>query len=123
MEFIQTDIPDVIQIIPKQFGDSRGFFLETYRLDLFSKMGIPWCLCAGQPLRLPAGRASRTPLSDSAGTGQAGARHCRGDIRRCGGHPSQFPDIREMGGARIVCRKKAPIMDSARLRPRILRAE
>ena len=41
MEFIQTDIPDIIQIIPKQFGDSRGFFLETYRLDLFSKMGIP----------------------------------------------------------------------------------
>ena len=41
MEFIRTDIPDIIQIIPKQFGDSRGFFLETYRLDLFSKIGIP----------------------------------------------------------------------------------
>jgi dTDP-4-dehydrorhamnose 3,5-epimerase len=41
MEFIRTDISDIIQIIPKQFGDSRGFFLETYRLDLFSKMGIP----------------------------------------------------------------------------------
>ena len=40
MEFIQTDIPDVIQIIPKQFGDSRGFFLETYRTDLFTKAGI-----------------------------------------------------------------------------------
>ena len=41
MEFTQTDIPDIIQIIPRQFRDSRGFFLETYRLDLFSKAGIP----------------------------------------------------------------------------------
>lgn len=40
MEFIPTDIPDIVQIVPKQSGDSRGFFLETYRLDLFSKAGI-----------------------------------------------------------------------------------
>jgi dTDP-4-dehydrorhamnose 3,5-epimerase len=40
MQFVQTEIPDIIQIIPKQFGDSRGFFLETYRMDLFSKAGI-----------------------------------------------------------------------------------
>ena len=40
MQFVQTEIPDIIQIIPNQFGDSRGFFLETYRMDLFSKAGI-----------------------------------------------------------------------------------
>jgi dTDP-4-dehydrorhamnose 3,5-epimerase len=41
MEFIQTDIPEIIRIMPKQFGDSRGFFLETYRSDLFAQAGIP----------------------------------------------------------------------------------
>ncbi len=41
MEFIHTEIPDIIQVIPQQFGDSRGFFLETYRTDLFSGAGIP----------------------------------------------------------------------------------
>jgi dTDP-4-dehydrorhamnose 3,5-epimerase len=40
MKFVQTEIPDIIQITPNQFGDSRGFFLETYRMDLFSKAGI-----------------------------------------------------------------------------------
>jgi dTDP-4-dehydrorhamnose 3,5-epimerase len=40
MEFIKTDIPAIIQIIPKQFKDARGFFLESYRSDLFLKAGI-----------------------------------------------------------------------------------
>lgn len=41
MLFIPTEIPDVIEIIPKVFEDARGFFMETYRLDLFSQQGIP----------------------------------------------------------------------------------
>jgi dTDP-4-dehydrorhamnose 3,5-epimerase len=40
MEFIPTDIPDVILFRPNLFGDERGFFLETYRYDRFSKAGI-----------------------------------------------------------------------------------
>ncbi|MFZ3150312.1 MAG: dTDP-4-dehydrorhamnose 3,5-epimerase [Anaerolineaceae bacterium] len=35
MEFISTSIPDVILIIPKVYGDQRGFFLETFRQDTF----------------------------------------------------------------------------------------
>ena len=35
MEFIPTAIPDVVLIIPRIFGDERGFFLETYRQDVF----------------------------------------------------------------------------------------
>ena len=35
MEFIPTAIPDVMLIIPRTFGDERGFFLETYRQDVF----------------------------------------------------------------------------------------
>ena len=41
MEFVQTNIPDVILIKPQVFGDDRGFFTETYRLSLFSEQGFP----------------------------------------------------------------------------------
>lgn len=40
MEFIPTQIPDVILIRPKVFSDARGFFLESYRKDRFSAAGI-----------------------------------------------------------------------------------
>lgn len=39
-EFIPQSIPDVILIKPKVFGDDRGFFLETFRKDIFSEQGI-----------------------------------------------------------------------------------
>ena len=35
MNFIPANIKDVIIIEPKVFGDKRGFFMETYRRDLF----------------------------------------------------------------------------------------
>jgi dTDP-4-dehydrorhamnose 3,5-epimerase len=40
MEFEQTDIPGVIIIKPQVFGDERGFFMETFRADLFAEAGI-----------------------------------------------------------------------------------
>lgn len=36
MEFIKTALPDVVLIVPKVFGDARGFFLETYRDNEFA---------------------------------------------------------------------------------------
>lgn len=36
MEFIKTQIPDVVLIKPKVFGDNRGYFMESFRDDLFS---------------------------------------------------------------------------------------
>ena len=41
MQLTPTDIPDVILIEPQVFGDQRGFFMETYRSDIFSEVGIP----------------------------------------------------------------------------------
>ena len=35
MKFIETKIPEVIIIEPKVFGDERGYFMETFRQDLF----------------------------------------------------------------------------------------
>ena len=37
MEFIKTAIPDVILIKPNIFGDERGYFVETFRSDLFAQ--------------------------------------------------------------------------------------
>ena len=39
-EFTKLDIPDVIFIEPKVFGDERGFFVETYKYSDFQKNGI-----------------------------------------------------------------------------------
>jgi dTDP-4-dehydrorhamnose 3,5-epimerase len=38
--FIRLAIPDVIVIEPQVFGDSRGFFLETYKRSEFAAVGI-----------------------------------------------------------------------------------
>lgn len=39
-QFLPTDIQDVIRIQPKVFQDARGFFMETYRNNVFSQAGI-----------------------------------------------------------------------------------
>jgi dTDP-4-dehydrorhamnose 3,5-epimerase len=40
MTFEHTDIPEVLIFHPKVFGDARGFFVETFRSDLFARSGI-----------------------------------------------------------------------------------
>ncbi len=40
MKFIPAEIPEVILIEPEVFRDSRGFFFESYRKDLFEQKGI-----------------------------------------------------------------------------------
>ncbi|WP_153914052.1 dTDP-4-dehydrorhamnose 3,5-epimerase [Shewanella sp. TC10] len=37
MKFIETSIPDVKIIEPTVFGDDRGFFMETFRTELFNQ--------------------------------------------------------------------------------------
>jgi len=37
---ITTSIPDVILLEPTVRGDARGFFMETYRTDVFRDLGI-----------------------------------------------------------------------------------
>jgi len=39
-EFKKMEIPGVLLVQPKVFGDGRGFFLETYRYSDFSGAGI-----------------------------------------------------------------------------------
>lgn len=37
MKYIETAIPDVKILEPKVFGDERGFFMETFRVDEFNQ--------------------------------------------------------------------------------------
>jgi dTDP-4-dehydrorhamnose 3,5-epimerase len=37
----ETTLPGVLIIEPRVFGDERGFFMETYRVDAFREAGIP----------------------------------------------------------------------------------
>jgi dTDP-4-dehydrorhamnose 3,5-epimerase len=39
MNIIKTDIPDVVIIEPKIFGDPRGFFLEHFQVERYSAFG------------------------------------------------------------------------------------
>jgi dTDP-4-dehydrorhamnose 3,5-epimerase len=40
MKFIQTPLPGVVLIEPQVFGDSRGFFQETWQVEKFAVAGI-----------------------------------------------------------------------------------
>jgi dTDP-4-dehydrorhamnose 3,5-epimerase len=40
MKFLSTKLPGVLLVEPDVFRDDRGFFLETYRADKYSKGGI-----------------------------------------------------------------------------------
>lgn len=42
MNFISTVIPEVIVIEPQVFGDSRGFFMETFQQLKFTQAGIDY---------------------------------------------------------------------------------
>ncbi len=42
MEFRKTSIEGLIEVLPRIFGDERGYFLESYHKQAFSDNGIPF---------------------------------------------------------------------------------
>ncbi len=38
---IATDLPGVLRLGPKVFGDPRGFFMETWQAARYSEAGMP----------------------------------------------------------------------------------
>lgn len=40
MNILQTEIPDVVIVEPRVFGDERGFFLETWQRERYAQAGI-----------------------------------------------------------------------------------
>ena len=41
MNVIQTDLPGVLIIEPRVFGDERGFFMETWQQQRYAEAGMP----------------------------------------------------------------------------------
>ncbi len=41
MEVIETELPGVMILEPKVFGDARGVFLETWNQERYREAGIP----------------------------------------------------------------------------------
>lgn len=42
MEFRKTSIEGLIEVLPRIFGDERGYFLESYHKQAFTDNGIPF---------------------------------------------------------------------------------
>jgi dTDP-4-dehydrorhamnose 3,5-epimerase len=40
VKVVETAVPGVLIVEPEVFGDSRGFFMETYRVDRYTAAGI-----------------------------------------------------------------------------------
>ncbi|MET4802906.1 dTDP-4-dehydrorhamnose 3,5-epimerase [Bradyrhizobium sp. LB11.1] len=40
MQVVPTELPEVLVIEPKLFGDQRGFFIETYHLSRYVESGV-----------------------------------------------------------------------------------
>ena len=51
----RTEIPDVLLIEPKVFGDSRGFFFESWNARAFAEAGIPATFVQDNHSRSPRG--------------------------------------------------------------------
>lgn len=45
LEITELGLDGVLEIVPKQFGDDRGFFSETYNAKLFAEAGIALAFC------------------------------------------------------------------------------
>ena len=99
MKAIPTDIPDVLILEPKVFGDDRGFFFESYNRRAFREAtGVDPDFVQDNHSTVGAQRAARTALPGEAGAGKAGARD-RGRGLRRGGRPAPLlADLRQMGG-------------------------
>jgi dTDP-4-dehydrorhamnose 3,5-epimerase len=41
MKVIETELPGVLILEPRRFGDERGFFMETFHVDKYAAAGVP----------------------------------------------------------------------------------
>ena len=77
MEFKQTDLPGVVLVVPRRFGDHRGFFAETWSARVFAEAGIDAAFVQ-----------DNHSLSEAAGTLRGlhfqAPPHAQGKLIRCG---------------------------------------
>ena len=73
MNVITTDLPGVLIIEPKVFGDERGFFYESFNAKAFQEAtGLDTTIRARQPFALAKRRAAWPALPTAKHPGQTG---------------------------------------------------
>jgi dTDP-4-dehydrorhamnose 3,5-epimerase len=82
MQIDQTSLPGVLILTPRRFGDSRGWFMETFSATRMAEAGLtmPW-VQDNQSFSAAKGTLRGPALpAPAAGAGQAGALFARGTI-------------------------------------------
>ena len=116
MKVIPTDLPEVLILEPRVFGDERGFFMESYNARAFNEaVGYDVRFRAGQPLAFSMRRAARAALPAAATrAGQARASDVRTGFRRGRRHAPRQPTLRKMGWCRVELGQSSTALDSSR---------
>ena len=122
MNVIHTEIPDVLIIEPKVFGDERGFFFESFNQKVWEeKTGLRTVFVQDNhsrssknvlrglhyQIQQPQGKLVRVISGEVFDVAV--------DIRK------QFTDIRQMGRSASVGRKQAAALGAGRFCPRVSR--
>lgn len=70
MQVEQTGIDGVLHIVPKRFGDARGFFVETYQASRYAEIGIDAAFVQDNASRSSRGVLRGLHLQNPAGQGK-----------------------------------------------------
>lgn len=119
MNVVTTDLPGVLIIEPKVFGDERGFFYESFNAKVFKEAtGLNTQFIQDNHSRSQKGvlRGLHYQLEN---TQDKLVRACAGeildvavDVRR------QLAAFWQMGGRTPFCAEQSPAVDPQRFRPR-----
>ena len=82
MKRLDTRLDGPILIGLEVYGDERGFFVETYRRNVFGELGIPEEMVQDNHSRSSRGIVRGHALPDRRRRRQAGALRARRDLRR-----------------------------------------
>ena len=110
MNVLTCDIPGLLIIEPKVFGDARGFFLETWNRSRYRRGRTGRRLCAGQRLVLAPGHPARAAFPEPEPPGQTAPGAARGGVRCGGGHPAQFAHLREVARPGALGREQTAVL-------------
>ena len=124
MNVIPCEIPGLLIIEPKVFGDARGFFMETWNQQRYARPGLTGDFVQDNISFSRRGILRGLAFSEPACPGQAGRRCCRA---RCSTWRWTFrrssPTFGSWHGLMLSGGEQAAVLHPARLRPRLCRAQ
>ncbi len=121
MKIIPTDLPEVLILEPRVFGDERGFFMESYNRRGFNEaVGHEVDFVQDNHSRSTRGvlRGLHYQLPPHA-AGETRSGHVRAGLRRRSGHATQQRTFRKMGRCGVVRGESSAALDSRGIRPRL----